>query len=54
MIRKPTDDDFREGDAVKALRETRVFCGEDRQELGRILRTYQIRVLRSLDSGAGA
>lgn len=38
----------------KALRETRVFCGEDRQELGRILRTYQIRVLRSLDSGAGA
>lgn len=23
MIRKPTDDDFREGDAVKALRETR-------------------------------
>lgn len=35
----------------KALRESRVFRGEDRQELRQILRMYQDRVLRSLGTG---
>lgn len=37
--------------ADKALRESRVFRGEDRQELHQILRMYQGRVLRSLGAG---
>lgn len=37
--------------ADKALQEARVFRGEDRQELRRIVQMYQDRVMRSLGSG---